>query len=98
MARLGKACPGDCSKCDMLANNEVDMIPCILDQIFQGQKRQEAFNEELKVRLELLESNNSIQPNFASILADSDEKPATEESELSLDGTIANYHPSKPKK
>lgn len=39
MSRLGKLCPGDCSRCEMLANGEVQMVPCILDQIFQGQRR-----------------------------------------------------------
>lgn len=35
MARLNRVCPGDCSRCKMLANGEVDMQTCVLDQIFQ---------------------------------------------------------------
>ena len=34
MRKQGK-CPGDCAKCDLLKDGEVDMIPCILDQMFQ---------------------------------------------------------------
>lgn len=33
--KLDKACPGDCSKCELLQTGEIsDMVPCILDQIF----------------------------------------------------------------
>ena len=39
MSRIDKKCPGDCSKCQMAQDGEVNMIPCILDQIFQGQQR-----------------------------------------------------------
>lgn len=35
MNRVDGICCGDCSKCTLLANGEVDMIPCILDQIFR---------------------------------------------------------------
>lgn len=35
MNRVSGICCGDCSKCTLLANGEVDMIPCILDQIFR---------------------------------------------------------------
>lgn len=35
MNRVNGICCGDCSKCTLLANGEVDMIPCILDQIFR---------------------------------------------------------------
>lgn len=47
MARIGKACPGDCSKCEMLLDGEVDMIPCILDQIFQGQKKARSIQQRV---------------------------------------------------
>lgn len=33
--RVEGKCIGDCSKCQLLENGEVDMIPCILDQIFR---------------------------------------------------------------
>lgn len=35
MARINKVCPGDCSKCEILKNGEVEMTTCVLDQIFQ---------------------------------------------------------------
>lgn len=41
MSRLQGKCGGDCSKCELLANGEVDMIPCVLDQIFQRVQRNE---------------------------------------------------------
>lgn len=34
MERLTGKCPGDCSQCELLATSRVDMVPCILDQIF----------------------------------------------------------------
>lgn len=42
MERLTNKCPGDCSKCDMLAAGQVDMVPCILDQMFTRIQRIEA--------------------------------------------------------
>ena len=35
MNRVDKACCGDCAKCELLANGEVDMVPCVLDQMFR---------------------------------------------------------------
>ena len=36
----GKCC-GNCEVCQLLANGQVDMIPCVLDQIFQRLQRLE---------------------------------------------------------
>lgn len=41
MERLTGKCPGDCSKCDLLASGSVDMVPCVLDQIFARIQRVE---------------------------------------------------------
>ena len=41
MSRLKGTCKGDCSRCELLAGGEVDMIPCVLDQIFQRLQRSE---------------------------------------------------------
>lgn len=38
MGRLESKCCGDCGRCELLQRNEVDMIPCVLDQIFQRVK------------------------------------------------------------
>ena len=35
MNRIDKACCGDCAQCQLLANSEVDMTHCVLDQIFR---------------------------------------------------------------
>ena len=40
MARLQQQCPGDCSRCEMLASGEVEMVPCVLDQLFARVQRQ----------------------------------------------------------
>jgi transposase len=39
----GKCC-GDCGSCQLLADGQVDMIPCVLDQIFQRLQRLEQMN------------------------------------------------------
>ncbi len=48
MARIKGKCIGDCSKCELLAAGEVDMIPCVLDQIFARVRRQGAELEEIR--------------------------------------------------
>lgn len=54
MERLSGKCPGDCSKCELLATGSVDMVPCILDQIFARTQRIEAqLNKEQDVVLRL---------------------------------------------
>lgn len=54
MARLKENCPGDCSKCELLNTGQVDMVPCILDQIFRRVQNIELQNEELsKVNMKL---------------------------------------------
>lgn len=35
MNRIDKACCGDCAQCQLLADGVVDMVPCILDQLFR---------------------------------------------------------------
>ena len=37
--RITEKCCGDCSQCQLLTDGRVDMIPCILDQLFQRVKR-----------------------------------------------------------
>lgn len=48
MGRLSGKCTGDCSKCELLKNGDVDMIPCILDQIFQRTQKNERELEDIK--------------------------------------------------
>ena len=48
MARIKGKCIGDCSRCELLAAGEVDMIPCVLDQIFARVRRQGAELEEIR--------------------------------------------------
>ena len=41
MARLEGKCPGDCTKCRLLAEGQVQMEICMLDQVFQRTRRNE---------------------------------------------------------
>ena len=41
MSRVKGICMGDCSICKLLAAEEVEMIPCILDQMFQRIQKNE---------------------------------------------------------
>lgn len=52
MSRLQGVCVGDCSKCELLANGEVDMIPCVLDQIFQRLQRNEKAIANINEKIE----------------------------------------------
>lgn len=51
MGRLSGKCIGDCSRCELLKNGDVDMIPCILDQIFQRTQKNERELEDIKAML-----------------------------------------------
>ena len=46
--RVEGKCIGDCSKCELLNNGSVDMVPCILDQMFQRMLRIESKIDKLK--------------------------------------------------
>lgn len=46
--RVEGKCIGDCSKCELLNNGSVDMVPCILDQMFQRVQRVEYKIDNLK--------------------------------------------------
>lgn len=48
MGRVQGGCCGDCAKCELLAAGQVDMIPCILDQIFRRVQRLESEIESSK--------------------------------------------------
>ena len=63
--RLENKCCGDCSSCDLLKENKVDMIPCILDQLFQKQKRIEKSNEELKNLILSIDTSKAVSINLA---------------------------------
>lgn len=51
MSRLSGKCIGDCSRCELLKNGDVEMVPCILDQIFQRMQRTEREMENLKTMI-----------------------------------------------
>lgn len=58
MGRLSGKCIGDCSRCELLKNGDVDMIPCILDQIFQRTQKNERELEDIK---SLLNECNKVE-------------------------------------
>lgn len=39
--RIKQSCLGDCGKCELLECGDVEMIPCVLDQIFQRVQKNE---------------------------------------------------------
>lgn len=51
MNRASKACCGDCATCELLAQGEVDMIPCALDQLLRRVIRLESIVEAKPVKL-----------------------------------------------
>ena len=53
MARLEGKCPGDCTKCRLLAEGQVQMEICMLDQVFQRTRKNE---EKLDLILKKLNS------------------------------------------
>lgn len=55
MARLEGKCPGDCTKCRLLEEGQVQMEICMLDQVFQRTRRNE---EKLDLILSKLNSHN----------------------------------------
>ena len=52
MARLEGKCPGDCTKCRLLEEGQVQMEICMLDQVFQRTRRNE---DKLDKLLELMQ-------------------------------------------
>ena len=51
MARLEGKCPGDCTKCRLLEEGQVDMQMCMMDQIFQRTQRNERILNEILERI-----------------------------------------------
>ena len=48
MNRLSTPCCGDCSACKLLANGEVEMVTCVLDQLFRKVQKLESIIEGKK--------------------------------------------------
>ena len=73
MARLEGKCPGDCTKCRLLAEGQVQMEICMLDQVFQRTRK----NEE---RLDLiLKKLNSPSQNISLVREPSEKEEAETE-------------------
>ena len=66
MARLEGKCPGDCTKCRLLEEGQVQMEICMLDQVFQRTRR----NEE---KLDLILSKLNAPPKSAALVRDEPE-------------------------
>ena len=52
MERLEGRCPGDCTKCRLLEEGQVQMELCMLDQIFQRTRRNEEKLNQILSKLE----------------------------------------------
>lgn len=57
--RVEGKCIGDCSQCALLEEGSVDMIPCILDQIFIRVKKQEKEISKLTTLLDELSAGKN---------------------------------------
>ena len=66
MARLEGKCPGDCTKCRLLEEGQVQMEICMLDLVFQRTRR----NEE---KLDLILSKLNAPPKSAALVRDDPE-------------------------
>ena len=66
MARLEGKCPGDCTKCRLLEEGQVQMEICRLDQVVQRTRR----NEE---KLDLILSKLNAPPKSAALVRDTPE-------------------------
>jgi hypothetical protein len=71
MARLEGKCPGDCTKCRLLAEGQVQMEICMLDQVFQRTRR----NEE---KLDLILKKLSSPSQNMSLVREPSEKEEAE--------------------
>ena len=75
MSRLEGKCPGDCTKCQMLADGRVTMEICMMDQIFQRIQKMERNISIIQGMME--EQKKDIKSH--SLVRDEDEQ--TEEAE-----------------
>lgn len=69
--RIDGKCCGDCGACELVKSGRVDMIPCVLDQIFQRVQRNEArmsaIEEAVKGGKEMAIALASIEPSVEPI-------------------------------
>lgn len=73
MSRLQGTCKGDCSECELLANGEVDMIPCVLDQIFQRLQKNE------RMLSDIVKESTKSKVTFVSIEQEKEEADVQED-------------------
>ena len=73
MSRLEGKCPGDCTKCRLLAEGQVQMEICMLDQVFQRTMKNE---EKLDLILKKL---NSPSQNISLVREPSEKEEAETE-------------------
>lgn len=78
MERLKGKCIGDCSKCRLLADGEVDMVPCVLDQIFARVRKQ---GEELAELRKMVAERDSAQPVLLAGMEEPEIEPDDEPEE-----------------
>lgn len=73
MERLKENCPGDCAQCKLLQSGEVNMVPCILDQIFKRVQTIQSQNESLQAEVQNLQAEVEKMKNKSSKVANNKE-------------------------
>lgn len=67
-SRINKKCPGDCTNCELLNSGEVEMIPCMMDQIFQlSLVNQKTINQMSETISSLKEEISSLSSELLEI-------------------------------
>jgi hypothetical protein len=67
MARIDDVCPGNCATCGLLQAGRVEMVPCLLDQVFQTLKRQGKEIAELKELVNEIPQEVATEVNLAAL-------------------------------
>lgn len=73
MERLKENCPGDCTQCKLLQSGEVNMIPCILDQIFKRVQFLQTQNTSLEDEVQKLQVEIESMKNKGTKVASNKE-------------------------
>lgn len=62
--RTDGVCCEDCAKCELLKDGQVDMIPCVLDQIFRRVQKMEKTVDNMKKMVGIKKeiSLSSVEP------------------------------------
>jgi hypothetical protein len=74
MRRVSASCSGDCGDCQLLRAGQVDMIPCVLDQLMQRMRRIEKAMAGEALRISGEDPKDDENDKFDSRAASSESK------------------------